>query len=75
MSLQEEAKAKLKLLMKIEDASEATGLSQFYLRRGCKDGSIPHIKAGKVYMINVPALLDKLGVFEEEEHGQEVSDH
>lgn len=46
--------------MKIEDACRATGLSTYYLRRGCRDGSVPHIKSGKVYYINVPALLRKL---------------
>ena len=46
--------------MKIKDACEATGLSQYYLRNGCKDGSVPCIKSGKVYYINVPALLRKL---------------
>ena len=54
----------MKPYMKIEEASETTGLSRYYLRNGCKDESIPHIKAGKVYMINVPALLDKLGAEE-----------
>lgn len=54
----------MKPYMKIEEASETTGLSRYYLRNGCKDGSIPHIKAGKVYMVNVPALLDKLGAEE-----------
>ena len=45
---------------KIHDASKSTGLSQYYLREGCKNGSIPCIKSGKVYFIDVPALLDKL---------------
>ena len=47
--------------MKIRDACQATGLSQFYLRKGCKDGTIPHIKSGDTYYINVPALLKQLG--------------
>ena len=47
--------------MKIGAASRVTGLSQYYLRRGCKDGSIPHIRSGTVYLINIPALLKKLG--------------
>jgi hypothetical protein len=46
--------------LKIPDACKATGLSQFALRRGCKDGSVPHIKAGTVYLIDVEALLEKL---------------
>lgn len=46
--------------MKITDAVKATGLSAYYLRNGCKDGTIPHIVCGTKYLINVPALLEKL---------------
>jgi len=42
--------------MKIKDACKATGVSQFALRKGCIDGTIPHVMSGKVYLINVPAL-------------------
>ena len=45
---------------KIAEASKTTGLSQYFLRRGCKAGTIPHVKSGTVYLINVPALLRKL---------------
>ncbi len=45
---------------KIPDACKTTGLSQYYLRRGCKDGSIPHVKNGTVHLINVPKLLRQL---------------
>lgn len=48
--------------MKIKDACRVTGLSCYYLRRGVRDGSIPHVKNGTVYLINVPALLKQLGV-------------
>lgn len=46
--------------MKIRDACTATGLSQYFLRRGCRDGSIPCVKSGTTFYVNVPALLDKL---------------
>ena len=46
--------------MGIKDACRATGLSQYYLRNICRSGYAPHIKSGTVYMINVPALLEKL---------------
>ena len=46
--------------MKIGAASRATGLSQYFLRQGCKDGTIPHIKSGTVYLVNVPKLLRQL---------------
>lgn len=42
---------------KIPEACRTTGLSQYFLRKGCKDGSIPHIKSGPTYYINVPELL------------------
>lgn len=42
---------------KITEACKTTGLSAYYLRKGCKEGTIPHIKSGGVYYINVPALL------------------
>lgn len=45
---------------KIPDACRSTGLSQYYLRKGCKDGTVPHIRSGTVYLVDVPALLEKL---------------
>lgn len=49
----------------VAQACKTTGLSQYFLRKGCRDGSIPHVKNGTTYMVNVPALLRKLGVVEE----------
>ncbi len=46
---------------KIAEACKTTGLSQYFLRQGCKDGTIPHVKSGGVYYINVPALMKALG--------------
>lgn len=45
---------------KLKDACTATGLSMYFLRQGCKDGTIPHIRSGATYYVNVPALLEKL---------------
>ena len=45
---------------RIPDACRITGLSMYYLRRGCIDGTVPHVKSGSTYMVNVPALLKKL---------------
>ena len=53
---------------KIPEACRTTGLSMYFLRKGCKDGTIPHIKSGPTYYINVPALLQQLGA----EDGQAV---
>ena len=46
---------------KIPDACRTTGLSQYMLRKMCRDGTAPHVKSGTVYYINVPALLRQLG--------------
>lgn len=48
--------------MSVKDACRVTGLSQWYLRNGCKDGSVPHVRSGRCLYINVPALLQVLGV-------------
>lgn len=46
--------------LSIERACEVTGLSQYFLRNGCKTGTVPHVKSGRVYLVNIPALLRKL---------------
>ena len=48
-------------MQKIKDACKTTGLSQYYLRNGCKDGTVPCVKSGNTYYVNVPALLKQLG--------------
>ena len=50
------------LFQTIFNAATTTGLSQDYLRKGYKSGTVPHVKAGTKYMINVPALLQQLGI-------------
>ena len=45
---------------KIADASKTTGLSQYYLRKGCREGTIPHRKSGTVYYVNVAQLLTQM---------------
>lgn len=45
---------------KIAEACKSTDLSQYYLRQGCKNGTVPHIKSGGVYYVNVPALMEEL---------------
>ena len=51
-----------KPFLKINEAVKATGLSAYYLRRGCRDGSVPCVRSGRTYFVNVAALLKKLGV-------------
>lgn len=50
-----------KPFQKFPDASRTTGLSQYFLRQGCKNGTVPHVKSGGTYYVNVPALLRQLG--------------
>lgn len=50
---------------RIPQACMTTGLSQHYLREGCKAGTVPHVKSGSMYLINVPRLLRQLGAAEE----------
>ena len=47
---------------KIPEACKTTGLSKYFLRNGCKDGTIAHVRSGQTYYIDVPALLKQLGV-------------
>ncbi len=49
----------------IPNATKLTGLSQAYLRSGCKAGTVPHVMCGNVYLVNIPALLRKLDVLPE----------
>ena len=44
----------------IREACTITGLSQCFLRKGCKAGTIPHILSGTKYLIDIPALLFQL---------------
>ncbi len=60
--------------LKIDAAVKVTGLSAFYLRNGCKNGTIPHITSGKTYYINLPALLKQLGVPEGSVNNEERAD-
>lgn len=46
--------------LSIREACIATGLSQYYLRSGCKQGTVPHIMVGSKYLINIPLLLKLL---------------
>ena len=49
-----------KPFQKIPEACKTTGLSRYYLRKGCKTGTIPHVRSGPTYYINVPELLRRL---------------
>ena len=46
----------------IAQAARTTGLSQHFLRQGCRAGTIPHLRIGDggKYLINMPAFLEQL---------------
>ncbi|MCD8161331.1 MAG: helix-turn-helix domain-containing protein [Clostridiales bacterium] len=46
--------------LSISDTCKVTGLSQYAIRKGCVEGTIPHIKSGRTYLIDVSALLEQL---------------
>ena len=41
-------------------AAEITGLSRYFILKGCQDGTVPHIKVGTDYRINMPLFLAQL---------------
>ena len=47
-------------LQPVAVASYITGLSQKFLRDGCRAGTIPHIKIGTDYRINMPLLMAQI---------------
>ena len=57
---QRKAEKTVKPFQKIPEACKTTGLSQYYLRKGCKAGTIPHVRSGPTYYINIPELLRRL---------------
>lgn len=46
----------------LKDAATTTGLSVHYLRKGRREGTVPHIMCGSEYRVNIPALFEQLGV-------------
>lgn len=44
----------------INDTAFLTGVSRASIRKGCKAGTIPHIRAGSKYLVNVPKFVELL---------------
>lgn len=47
-------------LLRYRPTAVRTGLSEKYLRQGCKDGWIPHVRIGSDTLIYVDLLLEIL---------------
>lgn len=46
--------------VKVSAACEITGLSKWFLRKGCRENTIPHIRSGKIIYIDLERLLEQL---------------
>lgn len=44
------------------NAAYITGLSLRYIRDGCRSGTIPHIRVGSDFRVNMPLFLERLRV-------------
>lgn len=62
MRTMDEQKVANQPFQKIEDVVRTTGLSAWFLRRGCREGSIPCVRSGRTIYVNVPALLRQFAV-------------
>ena len=47
-------------MQSVTGAAEITGLSRYYILKGCQDGTIPHIRVGVDYRVNMPLFLAQL---------------
>ena len=48
----------MKLYQSIRETARFTGLSESFLRRGVKNGEIPHLMVGTKALINVQLLIE-----------------
>ena len=44
----------------IPEAARRSGLSEFFIRRGCRDGSIPCIRTGEKYMVDFNGMVEAM---------------
>ena len=44
----------------IREAANITGLSQYFIRNGCRAGTLPYILCGNRYKVNLPALQEQM---------------
>ena len=46
----------------ISEAAQRSGWSAYAVRLGCRDGSIPTVRAGEKYLVNYAVWMESLGV-------------
>ena len=49
----------MSVFLTIEETATRSGLSQFYIRNRCKDGTIPHRMMGIKYMVDYEAFIER----------------
>ncbi len=50
------------IVLSLEDAALATGLSTYELKKGAKEGRYPHIKTGKAYLFEKGMLEEAIRI-------------
>ena len=48
---------KVPTMLTLQEAVKRTGLSYNYIRQGCMNGTIVHIKCGRKYLVNLDKLI------------------
>lgn len=48
------------IVLSLEDAALATGMSTYELKKGAKEGRYPHIKTGKAYLFEKEMLEEAI---------------
>lgn len=48
------------MFVSIAETSKITKISQSFLYNGCRNGTIPHIKSGKKYLLNPEKVVEYL---------------
>ena len=56
---------KIPTMLTLQEAAKRTGLAYNYLRKGCMEGTIVHIRCGNKYLVNLEKLVDKMNGEEE----------
>lgn len=47
-------------LQDIDNTARLSGMSRCFIRKGCRDGSIPCVMSGNKYMVNFPMFMEML---------------
>ena len=54
------AELNIPTMLPIREVAKRTGLSYYFLRKGCLSGEIVHIRCGDKFLINFDKLIERL---------------